>query len=304
MRYNVYASVMLAASFALLAPLVSRRVRPAAAAWLLSIGAVICALCGTIALALLASTIVGQDDDVADEGHWSPALLHHADPVHESVAIAALVALVVSLERLRRAIAARSRSLHTAYQLSRDLVGAGDLTVMPEQTVEAYAIPGDPGRVVVTRGLLRVLDIEQGAAVLAHERSHLRHGHHHHRALVAMACALNPMLRPLVAAQEWATERWADEDAAAQVNRTAVAAALRRVGTSTLSTRPDAALTISGAVVDRRIAAMLGAPPRWRPLLLFTAILLLVLAVCATGDAMSDAAAMFHAAAYPVHASR
>ena len=42
----------------------------------------------------------------------------------------------------------------------------------------AFAVPGDPGCVVVSRGLLDRLEPRERKVVFAHERAHLRLGHH------------------------------------------------------------------------------------------------------------------------------
>ena len=67
--------------------------------------------------------------------------------------------------------------------------------------------------------MLRSLDGAQRRALLAHERSHPRHRHHLHHTACQFAAAVNPLLRRLPAAVELATERWADEDAAAASSR-------------------------------------------------------------------------------------
>ena len=109
----------------------------------------------------------------------------------------------------------RGSAIAAAYRINRRVGDTGsDLVVLPSATTDAYAVPGRPGRVFVTRGMLALLTRPECEAMLAHERSHLRHGHHWHRASSAMASALNPLLLPLRATQEWLTERWADEDAA------------------------------------------------------------------------------------------
>jgi Zn-dependent protease with chaperone function len=50
----------------------------------------------------------------------------------------------------------------------------------------AYSVPGDGGRVVVTSGALALLNPDEVAAVVAHERAHLR-GRHHLVLMVARA---------------------------------------------------------------------------------------------------------------------
>nr|WP_212755549.1 M56 family metallopeptidase [Flexivirga aerilata] len=55
--------------------------------------------------------------------------------------------------------------------------GHGPLTVLAHPTPTAYCIPGRRTRVVLTDGTIRALPDDELAAVLAHERAHLRHRH-------------------------------------------------------------------------------------------------------------------------------
>ena len=106
-------------------------------------------------------------------------------------------------------------------------------------------------------------------ALLAHERAHLAHGHHWHRGAVTLAVAANPLLAPLRPAIVYATERWADEDAAAQVgDRRHVATALARVALMGRAPAPGLRLALAAQAVPARVSAMLAQPPRARPLLI------------------------------------
>ena len=59
--------------------------------------------------------------------------------------------------------------------VSRDR--CGDLTIIDAAEPEAMAVPGWHGSIVVTSGMLRVLEPAERAVLLAHERSHLRSAH-------------------------------------------------------------------------------------------------------------------------------
>jgi Zn-dependent protease with chaperone function len=212
MHYSVYAGLAFAAMFGLVAPVIARRMSPAIATWLLSTGSVISAVSALAALALLAMTLIGQNPAVAAAGHWSIASLRHADPVRWPVAIAALVTLSYSLGRFGWVSYRRTQAISAAHRMNRRVLDTGsDLVVLPDETPDAYAIPGRPGRVFVTRGMLRLLTREEYDVMLAHERSHLRHHHHRHRTAVVIASALNPLLVSLPRTQAWLTERWADD---------------------------------------------------------------------------------------------
>jgi beta-lactamase regulating signal transducer with metallopeptidase domain len=297
MHYSVYAGLGFAALFGLVGPPVTRQVSPAIGAWLLTIGSVIAALSGVGAAAALAMTLVGQAPSVAAVGHWSIAALRHADPVELPVAIAALVMLTSGVGRLGWMSYRRGSAIAAAYRINRRVGDTGsDLVVLPYPAIDAYAVPGRPGRIFVTRGMLALLSRPECDAMLAHERAHLRHGHHWHRTVVGLASALNPLLLPLRRAQLWLTERWADEAAAQDNERTVVASALSRAAAAADPSwrRPEGALALTGQPVDDRIAALLDRPPRRRPILLAVAVALLALSVFGTLDGATDDVQLFH----------
>jgi hypothetical protein len=299
MHYSVYAGLGFAAMFGLVAPLVARRVSPAIATWMISAGCVVSALSAVGALALLAMTLIAQNPDIAAAGHWSIPALRHADPVGFPVAVAALAALAIGIGRLAVVSFRRGRSLAASHRINRSLSDTGsDLVVLATAAPDAYAVPGRPGRIFVTRGMLTLLSREECQVMLAHERSHLRHHHHWHRTVVVMAGTLNPLLMPLSRTQEWLTERWADEDAARGNDRTVVASALARAAAAADRTwrRPEGSLALASYPVERRIAAMLEDPPRRHPMRVIVALAILTLSVCGTFDGVTDEATLFHSA--------
>ncbi|MFE1786866.1 M48 family metalloprotease [Streptomyces sp. NPDC059525] len=80
---------------------------------------------------------------------------------------------------------------------------------------EAYAVPGKPGRVVVSTGMLSAHDPADHETLLAHERSHLEKRHRLFVALAPLGAAARPLFRPLATTVGCTAERRADEDAAA-----------------------------------------------------------------------------------------
>jgi len=297
MRVDVYLPLLVSLLFGALAPRVSRRLPPARATWLLSIGSVILAASTAIALGLLALTLLGQVPDVAALGHWTVAAMRRHDPVHRSVALAALVAIPVLAGLVVRAAVRRARAIIDAYRTCRRLPDQGtSLVVLPEPGISAYAVPGRPGRVVISRGLLTALPAEQRRVVLEHEHAHLEHHHYRHVAVVAIAAALNPLLARLPQAASYATERWADEVAARRTgDRTVTATALAH--TRLLSrepvTKPSCAMAATGADVTARVRALLDEPPRGQFILTLLAIAVIGLAVLGAVDASWDAHQLF-----------
>jgi len=297
-HYSVYASLAFAALFGLAAPKIVRRISPPLATWLLTIGGLVSAVCAVTSLVLLAMTVVVQNPAIAADGHWSIDALRRSDPVRTPVAIAALALLGCVAVRFIWVLIRRANALVVAYRLNHSVADNGaDLVVVPTETLDAYAVPGRPGRVFVTAGMLELLSRDECAVMLSHERSHLRHRHHWHRTAVAVARALNPLLFSLPHTQLWATERWADEDAADAGDRSVLASALSRAAEARRAgSLPSTALAFTANTVDSRIAALLTPPPRRRPMALAVALAILLLAVYGALDGFTDEAQIFHAA--------
>ena len=90
-------------------------------------------------------------------------------------------------------------------------------------------MPAEAGAIVVSTGMLTLLDAQERRALLAHEAAHLRHHHARYVAVAELAVAANPLLRPLARGVRLAVELWADQVAAQEVGDSrAVARALAR----------------------------------------------------------------------------
>jgi Zn-dependent protease with chaperone function len=119
----------------------------------------------------------------------------------------------------------------------------------------AFAVPGRPGTVVVSTGMLAALDQDERDAMLAHEHAHLAHHHHRYVRCTEVAAAIIPLLHPIVTRVRFATERWADEDATAWVpNRRVVATAVARAA---LASSPSRSMAMGGVGVQARVEALL-----------------------------------------------
>jgi Zn-dependent protease with chaperone function len=296
MHLSVYLPFLFSGLFGAGAPTLARRLPPPVATWLLSLGGLLAAAGSAISLALLGWTLVGQNPLLADSGHWSEAALRRADPVATPVAALALVVLAVLAARFLVAVRRRIVALRDAFRLAATLPTAGgELAVIDDADRHAYAVPGRPGRIVVSRGLLQNLDAAQRRAVLAHERAHLTHRHHLHHATAHLAAAANPLLRRLPAAVALSTERWADECSAATCRRETVADALARAsarGARILSV-PGAVLAATSTELATRIQALRNPAPRltlWRVALL---VALLLATTAAVMEAAHDTERLF-----------
>ena len=141
-------------------------------------------------------------------------------------------------------------------QLLRDLSFNEEVVVVPSDRVLAYAVPGRPGHVVVSAGMLDALDDDEYTALLAHERAHLDGGHHRFVLIGNVAAAAFPILRPLARQIEFSTERCADETAAAAVgDRSLVARAIAAAAFASRDRAPSLGLVNLGVV--GRVEALL-----------------------------------------------
>ncbi|MGW2376127.1 MULTISPECIES: M56 family metallopeptidase [Kitasatospora] len=184
------------------------------------------------------------------------------------------------------------------------------LTVLDDERADAFALPGrlrrpgrtgEPGRIVVTSGMLRALSGPERAALLAHERAHLTGRHHVFLALAEHAADLHPALRPLRAPLGYHLERWADEVAAARIGDRAVTA--RAVGRAALAAsrspwpaRPQLVAAAHSGPVPRRVAALLQPRPSTTPATRLRAVALALAACLAltTGATLEATADLHH----------
>ncbi|MDF9813939.1 M56 family metallopeptidase [Streptomyces sp. SPB162] len=250
---------------------------PRGAAWLLACTAAVLAASSTLALVLLAAQGALLLPPVAALGHLTLPLLRAgsgglggfvglggAGLTAPAACVAALLlavcaAAVTLTGRRYRAEMARARAATGACG------AAGELAVLRDSEPDAYALPGRPGRIVVTTGMLRALRPGEREALLAHERAHLAGHHHRFLVVAALAATCHPLLRGLRDPLSYALERWADESAASAVGDRRLAA--RAVGRAALasrtvgSARPSAALGATTGPVPRRVAALLHAAP-------------------------------------------
>ena len=303
----IVAPLLAAICFGILGPHLARRLPPRQATWLISVGAVVSALSAVAVLALLGAVLIGQLSDLADIGHWSSATLRAHSPIEPGIDALALTAVLASGAAVAFVGTRQALAVLAAYRASSAVTKGGELVVVEGSQPSAFAIPGRPGRIVVSRPLLRLLSPDERRVLLAHERAHLAAGHHWHRGAVALAIAANPLLAPLAGAITYATERWADERAAATLgNRRGAARAVARV--ALLTGGRDASLpgrlAIGQQPVTARVGALLADEPRSRPILSLATIALLVFALVATGVVEKEVEHLFELAGHVYRASQ
>jgi hypothetical protein len=305
------------------------RLPPQVATWLLTAAAVALAALSTAVLGFLALTAVLRIPLVASLGHLSGAVIRREDPASLSAALVATVLLAAVALAAARAGWRRSRALVLAARQARCLPGSGQVVVVPDGAADAYTVPGWPGRIVVTAGMMDALAPAERDVLLAHERAHAANHHYLFTALSHFAAAANPLLRPVAAAVGYTVERWADESAAGHCGDRRLAA--RAVGKAALAssrtaqparTRVPAGAGITGIAgpvlgpvrrlagrhgpgpVPRRVAALLAPAPAVRPLLVAAAAAVVLVSGVAALDAAFDLHALVELAQAPAFLTR
>ncbi|MFF4756287.1 M48 family metalloprotease [Streptomyces sp. NPDC002514] len=291
MRVDVYTPLLLSLLLPVVSPAIGRRVAPALAARVLAAAAVLTAAATTWSLVLLATTLVGSAPSAVAEAREDGHRL--ADPVPEAIGVAACVALAAVAWRVHRAVRAERATRRALRHLCQGHPADTELIVAASSVPQAFAIPGRPGRILVTSAMLGALEPAERRVLLAHERAHLAHRHGTLVTAVTLAAAADPLLAPTLRAVVFLVERWADEQAAAAVgDRTATARALARAALTACRSRPRRALGFTDRSVTRRVAALQTTPP---PRLWSLALAVLALgalsAVCAA-DATDDLLAL------------
>jgi len=262
MILSVYVPLVLPALAVPVVRWLCARLPPAWASWLIVTSGLVLAACAMLVLTLLLIASLSLLGVFARLGHWSPAELRRLDAVNLPIDLTAGALLAVFGVTTIVVAARRLGALVVAHRMARHCRDGGDLTVVVDERPLAHALPGRPGRIVVSTSMLAVLAPAERRALLAHERAHLARRHHLFVAVVDVLGAANPLLRPLAGTIRFTTERWADEIAARQVGDRAVVA--RAVGKAALAGQvrpPRMALGAAVGPVPRRVAALLSAPP-------------------------------------------
>lgn len=278
MRFAVYLPLL----FPLLAAPVARpladRLEPRLATWVLTAAGLTLATAGTSVLGLLAFTGLIRIPPIARLAHLSPAAFGPGDLAESALALGAGLLLVAITLAVGRFLYRRVRAVFAAVLEAACFPGDDPLVVLDEPGADAFAMPGLPGRIVVSTSMLATLDATERDILLAHERAHLR-GHHYLFSLAAqLAAVANPLLRPLADQITYTVERWADEAAVAATGdrrRVAVTVGKAALASKRAGSRrqlPAAAFGLLGRVrrrdrlsaagpVPRRVAALLAPPP-------------------------------------------
>jgi Zn-dependent protease with chaperone function len=285
MRAAMLLPLLVSGALWLIGARLGRWLPPATAVRLLSLAAVVTALSTGFILAIAAFLVLARAPAIATLGHWSTATVSLDDPIPTSAGLLAGATVLVLLFAALRRFALAGRDLATAATACRQLgPGTNGLVIVDDEEPDAYALPGLTGRVVVSTAMLRALPADERRVLLAHEAAHLRHHHHLYVQLAELGAAANPLLRRLALAVRDGAERWADEDAAAEVGDRALAArALARAGLARALASPGRRLAplatlpaVDSGVAHRALALLAPRPRRRRWLAVAVATLVLI----------------------------
>jgi beta-lactamase regulating signal transducer with metallopeptidase domain len=243
--------------------------------------------------------------------------VRRVDPIPASTGALAALALTGAAIGVAVIFRNRARALGESYRRAAGLDGLDGpdphdgIVVVPGPAIEAYALPGRPGRIVVSGRLLDRLDNGSRAALIAHEQAHLAGRHHLFASVARLAAAANPMLLPVARSVEYTVERWADEHAAVVTgDRMLVAQTIGQVAllaSPGVRQAPSITLGMVGQLtqrvsvawagpVPRRVAALLTGPPRRRTILVAAAAAIVALAGVSALEAARDLHALLELA--------
>jgi Zn-dependent protease with chaperone function len=217
---------------------------------------------GAVPLVLLPCLAMVRPGDLAALA--SPSLIRVAQAASHALVVAYALRITWVAVRTARATSRLAMDLGAVERLTEtDRECAG--YVLASAHPVAYALGGRAGGVVVSRGLLALLDDDERRAVLAHERAHLRLRHHR---LLFFAKVVSTALGPIAPAACQAAESLrreleviADEAAGLAVgDRGVVARALAKTSLAMAGSAP--ALAFGG---DRDLAYRLDRLSRKRP---------------------------------------
>jgi beta-lactamase regulating signal transducer with metallopeptidase domain len=272
------------------------RLEPRQAVWLLTATSVALAACSTAALALAVAFAAMRSPVLAAAGDYSLLAVRRADPVPALAGLLAALLLTGAVVGIAAAIRRRAIAITRSYRHAATLTVSDGIVVLPGPAVDAYALPGGPGRIVISGCLLDRLDPRRRDALVAHEHAHLTGRHYLFASAAGLAAAANPLLLPAARAVDFALERWADEHAAAVTgDRRLVAETIGQVALLASPRDPRPVAVAFGALgsrwhrlsvatagpVPRRVAALLTSPPRrgnWVPAAAVAIVLLTAVA--------------------------
>jgi bla regulator protein blaR1 len=207
----------------------------------------------TSSLALIAWGFVLHLPGLAGRLGWCRSIFHVGDRVPSVAGIVALIVLATLLGTGLLQLVRQAR-------LRRAIADPSEVVIVDDRRLVAVAVAGGAGHIVVSTAMLDLLDDDEMAVLLSHERAHLRCRHDRYRLATSVAVGSLPVLWPLRRLVRYTTERWADEEAAREIgNRALVARTLTKTALA-VHERGSGAMALSGRGVAARVHALLEPP--------------------------------------------
>jgi len=205
---------------------VGRRLAPSEWAWLCAVaiggGAFVLEAVVLLRAAPGVLAAAGFDAFAAACGRALGPLLTGGADVTWAAATAAGVLPAAAAVALHRARRLRSRLAAELWLGERHDIAGGSVVVLPLRRPLAVSFHHSEPLVIISQGLVDMLDEEEVAAVVGHERAHLDHDHQRLqsvRTAVAPVLGRLPVVRRSLAVFDLAVERWADEASASDHER-------------------------------------------------------------------------------------
>lgn len=239
--------------------------------WVAALAGTLIADVGIIAVALLSPPAPGHG-----LLEWlRNCLPHHRAPAITMAAAASLLLVTAcgsrlahSLPRLGRAVRHRRRHREMLRLVAQEHGRHADVLVLDHPIPVAYSLPARQRAIVVSTGAQETLTPAELAAVLAHERAHLRQHHHALLLMLDLVHALVPWLptvRRAKSALPPLLEMAADDAAARTCGRRTLVDALCRLGTAPgVAGALGAAGSTTGGLTERVLRLESAEPARPR----------------------------------------
>ncbi len=239
-----------AVGLAILVTATHRRLPPVVAARAVTITLAVVAAAAVPTLWIVSLGYVAHLPLLHGRLEWCARALGVHDPIPPWIGASALVLSIAGIVRARTVFKGYRRLRH-------DHPGIVEITDHDQPF--AFTLPGRGGQVVLSSGLVDMLNEAEREVVVAHERAHARYRHDRYLLTAQIAAAVMPLLRPLAGRLQFSLERWADETAVAHCgDRGFVARTLGKVALRSIT--PVGAMSFAGLGVPARVAALLSPP--------------------------------------------
>lgn len=251
MSLSFVAPILAALSLAVVVTTIHRRLPPAVATRVIAVTTVVVAGAALPTLWILGLGFVAHTPFLGNGFAWCTEVFgaHRQLPWWIGAPTTAFV--IVGAVRAAKVLRSHRRLRH-------DLPGS--IEIAGHEQPFAVTLPGRGGHIVLSSGLVDLLDDAERRVVIAHENAHARHRHDRYLLLAQTCGAAIPMLRPLTSRLQFTIERWADEAAVASCgDRRFVAMTLGKVALHAVT--PAGVLGFAGLGVPARMAALLGPAP-------------------------------------------